>query len=78
LRDLDTSYNKFFRKQSRFPRFKYRHHKQSFRVPQSVKYESGELRIPKFKDAIKVKENRPLTGKILYAKKLRYHQRQLY
>ena len=67
LRDLDTSYNRFFRKQARFPRFKSKHHKQSFRVPQSVKYESGQLRIPKFKEAIRVKEDRPLVGKILFA-----------
>jgi len=32
LRDLDTSYNRFFRKQSKFPRFKSRKDKQSFRI----------------------------------------------
>ena len=67
LRDLDTAYNKFFRKQARFPRFKSKHNKQSFRVPQFVKYENGELKIPKFKQSIKVNEDRPLTGKILFA-----------
>jgi len=67
LRDLDTAYNKFFRKQSRFPHFKAKHSKQSFRVPQFVKYENEELKIPKFKQPIKVHEDRPLTGKILFA-----------
>ena len=41
LRDLDTAYNRFFRKQARFPRFKAKHNKQSFRVPQFVKYIYG-------------------------------------
>ncbi len=67
LRDLDVAYNKFFRKEARFPRFKSKRDKQSFRVPQFVKYESGWLTIPKFKQSIRVKEDRPLTGKILFA-----------
>jgi putative transposase len=67
LRDLDVAYNKFFRKEARFPRFKSKRDKQSFRVPQFVKYESGWLTIPKFKQPVKVKEDRPLTGKILFA-----------
>jgi len=67
LRDLDVAYNRFFRKQARFPRFKSRHDHQSFRVPQFVRYESGWLTIPKFKQPIKVKEDRPLEGEILFA-----------
>ena len=67
LRDLDTAYNRFFSKQGKFPRFKSKHDKQSFRVPQFVEYKDGELSMPKFKTAIKVKEDRPLTGEILFA-----------
>lgn len=68
LRDLDVAYNRFFNKQSEFPRFKSRKDsQQSFRVPQNVKYEDGKLYIPKFKSFIKVKEDRKLTGKILFA-----------
>jgi len=67
LRDLDVAYNKFFHKQAKFPRFKSRKNKQSFRAPQFVKYEQGKLFLPKFKEPIKVKEDRPLTGKILFA-----------
>lgn len=67
LRDLDTAYNRFFRKQARFPRFKSKHNKQSFRVLQNVRYSNCKLRIPKFKQPIKVNEDRPLTGKILFA-----------
>ncbi len=67
LRDLDVAYNKFFRKQARFPRFKAKRNTQSFRVPQFVKYSDGELKLPKFKQPIKVNEDRPLTGKLLFA-----------
>jgi len=67
LRDLDTAYNRFFRKQARFPRFKAKRNQQSFRVPQFVKYTDGELKLPKFKQPIKINEDRPLIGKILFA-----------
>ena len=67
LRDLDVAYTRFFSKQGMFPRFKSRHDKQSFRIPQFVEYKDSELWIPKFKKAIIVKEDRPLTGEILFA-----------
>ena len=67
LRDLDTAYNRFFSKQGKFPRFKSKYDKQSFRIPQFVEYKDGQLWIPKFKKAIKVKEDRLLTGDILFA-----------
>jgi putative transposase len=67
LRDLEVAYNRFFSKQNKFPRFKSKHDKQSFRIPQFVEYKDEELWIPKFKQAIKVKEDRPLTGEILFA-----------
>jgi len=67
LRDLDVAYNNFFSKQNKFPRFKSKHDKQSFRIPQFVEYKDEQLWIPKFKQSIKVKEDRPLTGKILFA-----------
>lgn len=67
LRDLDSAYNRFFRKQAKFPKFKSKHDKQSFKIPQFVEYENGQLWIPKCKEPIKTKEDRPLTGKILFA-----------
>jgi len=67
LRDLDTAYNRFFSKQGMFPRFKSKHDKQSFRIPQFVEYKDGALWIPKFQESIVVKEDRPLTGEILFA-----------
>lgn len=67
LRDLDVAYNRFFSKKGKFPRFKSRRDKQSFRVPQFVSYSEGKLHIPKLKSSIRVKEDRPLTGDILFA-----------
>lgn len=49
LRNLDTAYNKFFRKQTKFPKFKSKYDEQSFTIPQSVTIEEGKLWIPKFK-----------------------------
>lgn len=58
LRDLDTAYNRFFRKQSKFPNYKSKHHKQSFRVPQHITVEDGKIYFPKFKEGIKVNVHR--------------------
>ena len=67
LRDLEVAYNRFFSKQGKFPRFKSKKDKQSFRIPQSTKYEDGQLSIPKFKKPIKVREDRLLEGTILFS-----------
>lgn len=58
LKDLDGAYDKFFRKISKFPKFKSKHNsRQSFKVPQFAKinWESKTLKIPKFKAAFKFK-----------------------
>ena len=67
LRNLDTAYNKFFRKQTKFPRFKSKYDKQSFTIPQFVTIEEGKLWIPKFKKGIEVNLHRKIEGKILFA-----------
>ena len=67
LRNLDTAYNKFFRKQTKFPRFKSKFDKQSFTVPQSVYIEDGKLLIPKFKKGIEINIHREIEGKLLFA-----------
>jgi putative transposase len=56
LKDLDNSYKRFFRKISKFPKFKTkRDTKQSFKVPQSfiIDWEAKTLKIPKFKKPFK-------------------------
>jgi len=58
LKDLDGAYNKFFRKEANFPKFKSKYHKQSFRVPQFNKIENNKLYFPKFKEGIKINVHR--------------------
>ena len=67
LRDLEVAYTRFFSKQGKFPRFKSKRDRQSFRIPQSTIYKDGLLEIPKFKQPIKVKEDRPISGEILFS-----------
>jgi len=67
LRNLDAAYNKFFRKQTKFPRFKSKYDRQSFTIPQFVRIEDGKLCIPKFKKGIEINLHREIEGKILFA-----------
>ena len=67
LRNLDSSYMRFFRKQSKFPRFKSKYDRQSFKIPQFVKLKNNELIIPKFKGGIKINLHREINGEILFA-----------
>jgi len=67
LRNLDTAYNKFFRKQTKFPRFKSKFDRQSFTIPQSVYIEEGKLWIPKFKKGIEINIHREIEGKLIFA-----------
>ena len=66
LRNLDTAYNKFFRKQSKFPNFKSKYDKQSFTIPQSIVIEENKLYIPKFKQGININVHIDIEGKILF------------
>ncbi len=67
LKHLDTAYKNFFKQQNRFPRFKSKHERQSFKVPQNVFVVDEKLIIPKFSEGIQLKQHRPLEGKILFA-----------
>ena len=67
LRNLDSSYIRFFKKQTKFPRFKSKYDKQSFKIPQSVSIENNKLSIPKFKEGIKINLYREIEGKIIFA-----------
>lgn len=65
LRNLDTAYDRFFRKLAQFPNFKSRKHKNTFTIPQFGKLEENKIFIPKFKEGIKVKlDKREVKGKI--------------
>ena len=67
LRHLESAYTNFFQGRAKFPVFKKKKSKNSFTVPQNVKFENGKLYIPKFKEGIKAVEHRQLQGKILFA-----------
>lgn len=64
LKNLETSYKNFFRFKKGFPKFKSKHSKNSFTVPQAVKIENGKLRIRKFKDPIDIILHRTFSGTI--------------
>lgn len=65
LRNLDTAYDRFFRKLSEFPKFKSRKYKNTFTIPQFGRLEENRIHIPKFKGGIKVKlDKREIKGKI--------------
>jgi putative transposase len=66
LKDLDTAYGRFFKKQAMFPKFKKKGLcTDSFRCPQNIKIVDGKLQIPKFKP-IKINIHREIEGKILF------------
>lgn len=67
LRNLDSSYMRFFRKQTKFPRFKSKYDKQSFKIPQNVLIVENKLTIPKFKGGIKINLHRKIEGDIHFA-----------
>jgi len=62
LKNLETAYKNFFKFNKGFPRFKSKHNKNSFTVPQFVKLNKNELTIPKFKQPIKVIIDRTFNG----------------
>lgn len=64
LKNLETSYKNFFKFKKGFPRFKSKHHKNSFKVPQFVTIKDGKLHIPKFKEGITIILHRPCIGDI--------------
>lgn len=64
LKDLETAYVRFFKGLSKFPKFKKRSNKQSFRVPQYFSItEDGELKLPKMTQ-IKMVIHREIEGEI--------------
>jgi putative transposase len=64
LKSLDGAYQNFFKFKKGFPKFKSKHNRNSFIVPQFVKLEDNNLIIPKFKDPIKVIIDRKFKGRI--------------
>jgi putative transposase len=67
IKHLDGAYNRFFKKLAKFPRFKSKKNKQSFRIPQFVTIENKRIHFPKFKEGIKIDLHREIEGDINYA-----------
>ena len=64
IRSLEAAYNNFFKKRTKFPKFKSKHSKNSFTVPQSAYVAGGRLFIFKFKEGIKCRVHREIKGKV--------------
>jgi len=64
LKCLDGAYNGFFKGRTRFPRFKSKHDRNSFCVPQFTKLIKNKLHIPKFKEGIPIIIDRKFKGEI--------------
>ena len=54
IKNLDTAYKNFFKKQNDYPRFKSKNDNQSFKIPQGFKVKDGKIYIPKIKEGIKI------------------------
>ncbi len=65
--NMDTAYNRFFKGQGAFPKFKKKTGKGSFNIPRNVKIKDGKLNIRKFKEGIKINMHRELNGIIKQA-----------
>jgi len=68
LENLETAYGNFFKKKSKFPKFKSKkNNHDSFHVPQHIKVTNRKIQIPKFKEGIKFIKHRELKGQICSA-----------
>ena len=64
IRSLEAAFNNFFKKHAKFPKFKSKHSKNSFTVPQAASVAGCRLFIYKFKEGIKCRVHREIKGKI--------------
>lgn len=67
LKDLECAFKNFFKKQAKYPKFKKKKNRQTFRVPQHIQLymkeenpKYGYIFVPKFKEGIKVRVHRTL------------------
>ena len=62
LRNLDSAFTRFFKKQGSYPKYKSKKHThQSFTAPQNIKVANNRVYLPKFtKDGLKVKLHRQI------------------
>lgn len=65
LKNLESSFKGFWNKKSRYPKFKSKRHKNTFKVPQNLKVQGNYLFIPKIKGGIKMIVHRKMEGRII-------------
>jgi putative transposase len=63
LRNLETAYQNFFKKRTRFPKFHSKSNKQTVKIPQHFNLEEGKLYIPKLKTGIEIRLHREMPSK---------------
>lgn len=64
ITDLDFAYKRFFKGKNDFPKFKKKMSGGSFSIPQNIKLEDNVLKIPKFREGIKIILHREIKGAI--------------
>ncbi len=65
LKNLETAFGNFFRKKTKFPRFKSKKvNSDSFCCPQSVSIEGSKIFVPKFKEGIPFIKHREIKGEV--------------
>lgn len=64
LMNLESAYGRFFKKQTKFPKFKKKTNHQSFNIPQHIEIKNNKIKFPKFKEGIQILTHRELVGKI--------------
>ena len=65
IRDLDTAFQRFFKKQAKYPRFHNKHRKNSYRTINqngTIAIKNDKLRLPKLKTLVKVRQSRFFDG----------------
>lgn len=67
LKNLDSAYKRFWKKQTKFPRYKKKWYSTSFTIPQNVSIQWKKLIIPKFREWIHVIQHRELEWRIVNA-----------
>jgi putative transposase len=65
LRDLDSAFQRFFKKKAKYPRFHNKHKKNSYRTINqngTLAIEDGKLRLPKLKTLVEIRQSRFFNG----------------
>ena len=74
LKCLDMAYQGFFNKRTKFPNFKSKRNKNSFTIPQNVRYNGTKLFVPKFLDGIEMIMERQIKGLVFGGLAFKYQK----